>query len=179
MAEARHDVRVVDETGAFVEVDRGGAFPTGEQVERVDTRQVAGAFDQRRQQCRTGAGAARFGQHAHLGEFVCAGRGRHQGAGADDGAIGRGGKEDDAALVDDRFARVGEDVAVVIFEDEHVLDSGGVDVREMGSEGVGVGEDLHGGALVGPSLARYHDRLYEDVQRHRVAAMSRIRKKSP
>ena len=145
MAEARHDVGVVDEAGAFVEVDRGGAFVAGEQVERVDAGQVAGAFDQCGEQDAACTGAARGGEHAHLGELVRAGGGRHQRAGADDAVVGGGGEEDDAALVNDRFARVGEDVAVVILEDEHILDPGGVDVREMGGEGVGVGEDVHGG----------------------------------
>ena len=145
MAEARHDLGVVDEAGALVEVDRGGAFAAGEQVERVDAGQAAGVIDQCRQQGCAGAGAARCGEYAHLGEFVRAGRGRHQRAGADNGVVGRGGEQDDPALVDDRFARVGEDVAVVILEDEHLLDPRGVDGREMGGEGVGVGEDVHRG----------------------------------
>jgi hypothetical protein len=61
VAEARHDVGIVDEAGAFVEVDRGGAFAAGEQVERVDAGQVAGAFDQCGEQDSAGTGAARGG----------------------------------------------------------------------------------------------------------------------
>ena len=109
----RQDAGVVDEARLLVEVDRHPALAAGEQIERVDPRQRPRPRDQRGEEQPARAAPPRRGAHARFGELPCARFGLHQRAGAEDGAALVGDEQDDPAALDDRLARVGEDVAVM------------------------------------------------------------------